>query len=94
MDFSGAYEWPNLRFLLQGFWVTLQVAGLSIVFSFILGTLLGTLRYTRIPVLSQIVAVIVDTIRNLPLLLIIFLSISYCLSLVSKCQLSGPQSWD
>lgn len=40
MDFSGAYEWPNLRFLLQGFWVTLQVAGLSIVFSFILGTLL------------------------------------------------------
>lgn len=38
MDFSGAYEWPNLRFLPQGFWVTLQVAGLSIVFSFVLGT--------------------------------------------------------
>lgn len=72
MDFSGAYAWPNLRFLLQGFLLTLQVAGLSIVFSFALGTILGTIRYTRIPVLSQIVAVIVDTIRNLPLLLIIF----------------------
>ena len=72
MDFSGAFEWPNLRFLLHGFGVTLQVAGLSIVFSFVLGTLLGTIRYTRIPVLAQIVAVIVDTIRNLPLLLIIF----------------------
>ncbi|MDQ0659021.1 amino acid ABC transporter permease [Paenibacillus sp. W2I17] len=72
MDFSGAYAWPNLRFLLQGFLITLQVAGLSIIFSFVLGTVLGTIRYTRIPVLSQIVAVIVDTIRNLPLLLIIF----------------------
>ena len=91
MDFSGAYEWPNLRFLLQGFWVTLQVAGLSIVFSFVLGTLLGTIRFTRIPVLSQIVAVIVDTIRNLPLLLIIFLSISCCRSLALKCHPSGPR---
>lgn len=72
MDFSGAYVWPNLRFLLHGFLITLQVAGLSIIFSFVLGTVLGTIRFTRIPVLSQIVAVIVDTIRNLPLLLIIF----------------------
>lgn len=74
MDFAGAYSWPNLRFLLQGFWMTLQVAGLAIVFSFILGVVLGTIRYARIPVLSPVIAFIVDTIRNLPLLLIIFLS--------------------
>ncbi|MEK3732337.1 amino acid ABC transporter permease [Paenibacillus sp. FSL M8-0334] len=72
MDFAGAYSWPNLRFLLQGFWMTLQVAGLAIVFSFILGVVLGTIRYARIPVLSPVIAFIVDTIRNLPLLLIIF----------------------
>ncbi|CAH1213440.1 MULTISPECIES: amino acid ABC transporter permease [Paenibacillus] len=72
MDFAGAYAWPNLRFLLQGFLVTLQVAGLSIVFSFVLGTVFGTIRYMRVPVLSQLAAVIVDIIRNLPLLLIIF----------------------
>ncbi|MUG65312.1 MULTISPECIES: amino acid ABC transporter permease [Paenibacillus] len=72
MDFAGAYSWPNLRFLLQGFWMTLQVAGLAIVFSFILGVVLGTIRYARIPVLSTVIAFIVDTIRNLPLLLIIF----------------------
>lgn len=72
MDFIGAYSLPNVKFLLEGFLVTIEVAVLSIVFSFVLGTVLGTLRYAKIPVLSQIVAAIVDIIRNLPLLLIIF----------------------
>ncbi|PNB68115.1 glutamine ABC transporter permease, partial [Pseudomonas sp. FW305-BF6] len=34
--------------------------------------IVGTLRYAKIPVVSQLLAVIVETIRNLPLLLIIF----------------------
>ncbi|MGC6584177.1 amino acid ABC transporter permease [Paenibacillus sp. Dod16] len=72
MDFIGAYSWPNLRYLLQGFWITVQVAGLSIVFSFIIGTVLGTVRYTKTPFLSRTTAIFVDIIRNLPLLLIIF----------------------
>ncbi|GIO99309.1 glutamine ABC transporter permease [Paenibacillus lautus] len=72
MDFIGAYSWPNLRYLLQGFWITVQVAGLSIVFSFIIGTVLGTVRYTKTPFLSRTTAFLVDIIRNLPLLLIIF----------------------
>ncbi|SMF91633.1 amino acid ABC transporter membrane protein 2, PAAT family (TC 3.A.1.3.-) [Paenibacillus uliginis N3/975] len=72
MDFIGAYSWPNLRYLLHGFLITLQVAGLSIVFSFVIGTLLGTVRYTRAPVISRLTAFVVDIIRNLPLLLIIF----------------------
>lgn len=32
----------------------------------------GHLRYAKVPVLSQLIAVLVETIRNLPLLLIIF----------------------
>ncbi|MDF2923438.1 MAG: glutamine transporter permease [Paenibacillaceae bacterium] len=72
MDFIGAYSGPNLSFVMEGFWMTLKVAGLSIVFSFLLGLVLGVLRYTRIPVLYQVVAFVVDTIRNLPLLLLIF----------------------
>ncbi|MFH0070911.1 amino acid ABC transporter permease [Peribacillus sp. NPDC056705] len=72
MDFVGTYTWPNLRYLLTGFWITLQVAGLSIVFSFILGTVLGTVRYAKIRVLSRVLAVLIDLIRCLPLLLIIF----------------------
>ncbi|UYY96585.1 amino acid ABC transporter permease [Peribacillus frigoritolerans] len=72
MDFAGAYTPDNLKFLLEGFWVTLQVAFISIILSFIIGGLVGIIRYAKVPVLSQILALIVETVRNLPLLLIIF----------------------
>lgn len=72
MDFEGAYSWLNLSFILQGFGVTLLVAALSILFSFVLGTILGAIRYARIPVLYQFLAVITDLMRNLPLLLLIY----------------------
>ncbi|MFB7159522.1 amino acid ABC transporter permease [Lysinibacillus sp. NPDC056232] len=72
MDFIGAYSPDHIVFLLKGFLVTLEVAGISIVFSFLLGAILGIIRYTKVPVLAQISAVFIETIRNLPLLLIIF----------------------
>ncbi len=72
MDFLAAYSWINIRFLLDGLLVTLQVAIVSIVLSFLIGGVLGTLRFMKIPIVSNIVMVIVDVIRNLPLLLIIF----------------------
>ncbi len=72
MDFAGAYTPDNLKFLLEGFWVTLQVAFISIILSFIIGGLVGIIRYAKVPVLSHILALIVETVRNLPLLLIIF----------------------
>ena len=72
MDFIGAYSPDNLMFLLQGFWITLKVASISIVLSFIFGGIFGVLRYAKIPVVSKIAAAIVEIIRNLPLLLIIF----------------------
>ncbi|MBM7709499.1 amino acid ABC transporter permease [Enterococcus lemanii] len=72
MSFLSAYSWINIRFLLDGLLVTLQVAIVSIVLSFLIGGILGTLRFMKIPIISNIVMVIVDVIRNLPLLLIIF----------------------
>lgn len=72
MDFSGAYSWINIRFLLDGLRITLEVAILSIIFSFIIGAVLGLIRYLKIPVLSKVTGVAIDIIRNLPLLLIIF----------------------
>ncbi|MDF2713958.1 MAG: polar amino acid transporter, inner rane subunit [Paenibacillus sp.] len=72
MDFAGAYAPSHLKFLLQGLWVTLEVALVSIVLSFIIGTLFGIIRYWKVPVLSQVTGLLVETIRNLPLLLIIF----------------------
>ncbi|AIG65019.1 amino acid ABC transporter permease [Weissella tructae] len=71
-DFLQAFSWLNLRFLLMGLWVTIQVSVVSIVFSFIIGSLLGIIRYLNIRVVSPIVGFIIDIIRNLPLLLIIF----------------------
>ncbi|MEV2960431.1 amino acid ABC transporter permease [Paenibacillus larvae] len=57
---------------MEGFGITLWMAAVSIVLSFIIGSILGILRYTRIPVVSQLVLLWVEMIRNLPLLLIIF----------------------
>lgn len=72
MDFLGAYQLNNVKFLLDGFLVTLQVAFFSIIFSFVIGSSIGIFRYMKIPVVSPILLLIVEVIRNLPLLLIIF----------------------
>lgn len=72
MDFSGAYSWVNIRFLLDGLLVTLEIAAISIILSFLIGAILGLIRYMKVPVVSKIVGGVVDIIRNLPLLLIIF----------------------
>lgn len=71
-NWINAYSATNLRFLLQGLWVTIEVSVISILLSFIIGLILGTVRYVKIKYLSAIVGVIIDVIRNLPLLLIIF----------------------
>lgn len=71
-NFIDAFSWINVQFLLKGLWVTIQVSALSIVFSFIIGGALGLLRYMKIPVVSLVVGILIDVIRNLPLLLIIF----------------------
>lgn len=72
MDFIGAYSAENLSFLMEGLGVTLIVAGASIVLSFLIGCVVGIIRYIQLPVLSPVLMVSVELIRNLPLLLIIF----------------------
>jgi len=72
MDFIGAYSSANLLFLLKGFAVTLMVAAIAIFLSLIIGCALAVLRYARVPLLARITAIWVDTMRNLPLLLLIF----------------------
>ncbi|MBO0958707.1 amino acid ABC transporter permease [Neobacillus sp. MM2021_6] len=72
MDIAGALSVDHLKFLADGFKVTLYIAFVSIVLSFIIGIVLGTLRFAKIKFLSKVVALIVETIRNMPLLLIIF----------------------
>lgn len=71
-NFIDAFSWINIRFLLQGLGITIEISVASIICSFIIGTLLGIIRYAKIKYLSAIVGFIIDLIRNLPLLLIIF----------------------
>ncbi|WP_018132621.1 amino acid ABC transporter permease [Effusibacillus pohliae] len=74
MDFAGAYSADHIKFLFEGFGVTLQVALISIVLSFAIAIMIGILRYAKIPVVSQLLGVWVEGIRNLPLLLILFVT--------------------
>lgn len=71
-NFIDAFSYVNLSFLMDGLMVTIQVSVVSIVLSFVIGGLLGVLRFANIKVLSRIIGLVVDIIRNLPLLLIIF----------------------
>jgi putative glutamine transport system permease protein len=68
----GAFSWLNLRFLLMGLKVTVEVSIASILLSFLIGSILGVLRFWKIPVFSRVLGILIDIIRNLPLLLIIF----------------------
>ncbi|RMC24879.1 MULTISPECIES: amino acid ABC transporter permease [unclassified Lactobacillus] len=71
-NWINAFTWLNLRFLLMGLWVTIYISVISVILSFILGSILGIIRYSKIKYLSKIVGFIIDIIRNVPLLLIIF----------------------
>ncbi|MET0206228.1 MAG: amino acid ABC transporter permease [Thermoleophilaceae bacterium] len=69
------WEWlttgNNLRFLLEGFLVNLEIAAIAIVFSLIFGLLLALARLSRLRPLGVAAGVWVDIWRNLPLIFII-----------------------
>ena len=57
-----------------GLLLTLQIAGLSIGLSFVFGTVIGSMRYSGLPVISQVATTYIEVIRNLPTLLLILVS--------------------
>jgi len=61
----------NLPFLMKGLGVTVQLALLTIIFSLILGTVLGSLRFLKIPVISWLVAGFIEITRAIPLIIYI-----------------------
>jgi putative glutamine transport system permease protein len=72
VDLQHTFAPATLRSLMEGLLVTLEVAASAIVLSFVIGIVLGILRYTKLPVLSQLAVLYIEVMRNLPLLLIIF----------------------
>ncbi len=82
----GNWEWVttgnNVRFLLEGFLVNLQIAAIAIVFSLIVGMLLALARISKLRLLSITAGIWVDVWRNLPLIFIIL-----------YLALAMPESW-
>jgi len=66
---SQPFFWTSL---LNGLGVTLIISAISIILAFIFGTIVGVLRYSKLPVVSQIAALYIDFFRNIPLLVLMF----------------------
>src|SRR5712672_1332437 len=65
-----ADKWPDFG---AGAWLTIQLTILSIAFGFLLGTACAVARVYGGPVLRRLVGAYVETIRNTPLLIQIFI---------------------
>ena len=80
------WEWlttgNNVRFILEGFLINLEIALISMVFALILGLALALLRLSRVKPVSILAGAWIDVFRNLPL---IFLILYFALGL--------PGSW-
>jgi His/Glu/Gln/Arg/opine family amino acid ABC transporter permease subunit len=81
-----AFEWlwsgNNLRFILEGFLINLQIAVVAMVLSLLCGLALALLRLSRAPGVPLLTGLWVDLFRNLPLLLLILFLFLWI-----------PQSW-
>jgi His/Glu/Gln/Arg/opine family amino acid ABC transporter permease subunit len=65
-----ADKWPDF---VAGAWLTIQLTILSIAFGFLLGTVCAVARVYGGPLLRRLVGAYVETIRNTPLLIQIFI---------------------
>ncbi len=69
------FEWvgagKNLRFILEGFLINLEIALVAIILSLIVGLALALLRLSRNRLAAVVAGLWVDLFRNLPLLLLI-----------------------
>ncbi|CZQ97883.1 amino acid abc transporter permease protein 3-tm domain [Trichococcus palustris] len=70
-DIVGALSGGNITYLLKGVGNTVLLSVLAIALSFAVGSVLGIIRFVKIPFLSKILGFLMDVIRSIPLLLII-----------------------
>src|ERR1700754_1099304 len=85
------WEWVttgnNVRFILEGFLINLEIAIVSIILALILGLMLALLRLSHVKPVSVIAGGWIDLFRNLPL---IFLILYFALGLPA----SWKQAWE
>ncbi len=78
---------PYVNVLLKGALVTLQLSALALLFSFIIGTLLGMAATARVTPVRVLVRLYVEAMRSVPLLVQLFFAY-YALPLVLGVNLS------
>lgn len=61
----------TILFLLRGLGVTMLIAVLTIIASFVIGTFLGVAKFTGKGILAKISSIYIDIARNLPVILMI-----------------------
>jgi glutamate transport system permease protein len=64
----------NFDALASGFWVTLRLVGGSFAVAAVVGTLVAALRIAPSPWLQRLGGVYVETFRNIPLLVLLFIA--------------------
>ena len=70
MDWS--VVWQYRVAILQGFAYTVAISALAIVGSFLLGTILGCLRFARVAFLDEMIDGYVEIVRNIPVIVKLF----------------------
>ncbi|WP_371874642.1 amino acid ABC transporter permease [Clostridium fungisolvens] len=66
---NGLFSFANIKFILQGFGLTLYIAIITIILSMIFGTILGILRSTSKGIPGKLAALYIEIVRNTPALL-------------------------
>ncbi len=73
VTFDWSFVTDNADELAAGLLRTLEVAAIAVAGAFVIGVVLGAARAHRVPVVSQLVAAYVESVRNTPILVQIFM---------------------
>lgn len=82
--------------ILDAFWLTIRLAGYSIVGSLVLGTMLAVFRVSPVPILRGFGAGVVNTVRNTPLTLVMLFclfGLNYQLGVTFSDDLDKNNFW-
>lgn len=74
MGFELLFQGSNLSRLLNGLWITAEIAFVSVFFSSILGIVFGVIMTSKNMVVKTISRLYLEFIRIIPLLVLLFLA--------------------
>lgn len=92
MSFNMEYFFSMFPVIFRGFPTTVEVAGISLIFSVLIGFIIAAFRYYNIPVFKQISVVFVSFFRSTPFIAQLFV-FYYGIAQVSKIVRNMSSLW-